>query len=158
MDGKIFHVYRAEGVQEIIGYGSSCYVVAYIHTKKVIHCDLGTRNLLLDDDLNVKLTDFQGVPPSPGGRLGRESDLFALGTTIYDIMVGHEPFPDLDNVDDQEEIEKRYIAGQFPTVDGVLAGDVIRKCWTLAYQSVDECAEELKALEERSQAQSQAEP
>lgn len=27
--------------------------VAYIHTKRVIHCDIGPSNLLLDKDLNV---------------------------------------------------------------------------------------------------------
>lgn len=34
--------------------------VAYIHKKKVLHCDISTRNLLLDKDFNVKLSDFQG--------------------------------------------------------------------------------------------------
>lgn len=41
----------------------SCQVteaIAVIHSKRVIHCDINTQNLLLDIDLNVKLCDFQG--------------------------------------------------------------------------------------------------
>ncbi|KAH8726909.1 kinase-like domain-containing protein, partial [Phaeosphaeriaceae sp. PMI808] len=34
--------------------------IAYIHSKKVIHCDISTRNFLLDENLDVKLSDFQG--------------------------------------------------------------------------------------------------
>jgi serine/threonine protein kinase len=32
--------------------------VAYVYTKRVVHCDIGASNLLLDRDLNVKLYDF----------------------------------------------------------------------------------------------------
>ncbi|KAI9791930.1 MAG: hypothetical protein M1835_008166 [Candelina submexicana] len=141
--------------------------IAYIHTKKVIHCDIGLRNFLLDQNLDVKLSDFQGVYVDPGGVIfngfalenvkaylprpstysDEKSDLFALGTAIYEIMTSHEPFPDLNEFDDEEEIEKRYIEGRFPVVDNVLGGDVIYKCWSLAYEKVDTCVGELIALE-----------
>ena len=64
-------------------------------------------------------------------------------------MTGHEPFPDLDEIDDEEEIERRYIEGRFPVLDDVLAGQIIYKCWSLAYEKVDACVEDLIALEER---------
>ncbi|KAK7177335.1 serine threonine-protein kinase [Paraphaeosphaeria sporulosa] len=125
--------------------------IAYIHTKNVIHCDISTRNFLLDKKLDVKLSDFQGIYidqngtlfnghalenvksylPRPSTRSDAKSDLFALGTAIFEIMVGHEPFPELDELDDEEEIEKRYIKGRFPALDGVLGGQVIHKCWSL---------------------------
>jgi hypothetical protein len=140
--------------------------VAYIHKKNVIHCDVSPRNLLLDKDLNVKLPDFQGeyvdedgvsyngyalennkaYLPRPGTHSDVKSDLFALGTSIYEIMTGHEPFPELDEHNDREEIERRYRIGKFPCVNSVLGGDIIHKCWKGAYESADVCMEELKAL------------
>jgi serine/threonine protein kinase len=142
--------------------------VAYIHTKGVIHCDISTRNFLLDEKLDVKLSDFQGIfvdqdgrrfnryalesaksfLPRPSTRSDESSDLFALGSAMYEIMAGHEPFPELDELDDEEEIERRYIDGRFPALDGVLGGHVIYKCWSLACDHVDACVEELQALED----------
>lgn len=143
---------------------------AYIHTKNVIHCDINTNNLLLDDNLNVKLADFQGIyvdqrgetftglasentksslPRSIPYRSDEKSDLFALGSAIYYIMTGHEPFPDLDPIEDEYEITRRFRHGEFPSLEEVLGGQIIHGCWTLAYKSVDECVEELKALEAR---------
>ncbi|KAF2254208.1 kinase-like protein [Trematosphaeria pertusa] len=143
--------------------------IAYIHTKNVIHCDISTRNFLLDKNLDVKLSDFQGIYvdqngvvfnghalenvksylPRPSTHSNEKSDLFALGSTLYEIMVGYEPFPELDELDDEEEIEKRYADGRFPALDGVMGGHIIHKCWSLAYNQVNECVEELKALEDR---------
>jgi hypothetical protein len=84
--------------------------------------------------------------PRPGNRSNEKSDLFALGMAIYEIMTNHEPFPELDEHRDGDEIEKRYRERHFPSVDNVLGGDVIRKCWILAYQRVDECVEDLKHM------------
>jgi len=34
--------------------------VAHVHSKRVIHCDIQPTNLLLDENLHLKLSDFQG--------------------------------------------------------------------------------------------------
>jgi serine/threonine protein kinase len=140
--------------------------VAYIHTKRVIHCDINVRNILLDEEFNAKRCDFQGeyvdehgshhngyalentkaFLPRSDDHSDEKSDLFALGTAIYEIMTNHEPFPELEAHKDAEEIERRYQEGVFLSVDGILGGDIIRKCWTLAYENVDICVEELKVL------------
>lgn len=149
--------------------------VAYIHEKNVIHCDISTRNFLLDQRQDLKLSDFQGIfvdpkgvtfngfalenaksflPRSPTSIPNKKSDLFALGTAIYEIMTGHEPFPELDenNDEDEVEIEKRYTEQNFPILDGLLENRVIQKCWSLAYETSESCLEELAALEEREKA------
>ena len=143
--------------------------LAHVHAKQVVHCDVSTRNFLLDKSLDVKLSDFQGLCttssgatmyglalenpksflPRPADRSDRISDLFALGTAIYEIVTGHEPYPDLDELDDEEEIEKRYEGGQFPDLDDVLGGQIIQRCWSLAYRNVDSCVEDLADLEKR---------
>jgi serine/threonine protein kinase len=92
---------------------------AYIHTKRVIHCDIGPGNLLLDRDLNVRVSDFQGrllypngtirlngdsaegvkssMPRSDPNDADQKTDIFALGSAIYFIIKGHLPFPELDS-------------------------------------------------------------
>lgn len=142
--------------------------VAYIHTKGVLHCDVGVGNLLLDKDLNIKLCDFQGKILHPDGtvRLDGESaedtkssmprsdpndanqktDIFALGSAIYFIIKGHPPFPELDSRTDMLEIVSRFKSYQFPVLDEELGGVVVRKCWAGKYESADEVVHELKEM------------
>ena len=37
-----------------------------------------------------------------------ETDIFALGSAIYFIMTGHKVFPELDSLEDNEEILSRF--------------------------------------------------
>jgi serine/threonine protein kinase len=136
--------------------------VAFIHSRGVIHCDIHTNNLLLDDNLDVKLSDFQGtykdldgyamestrfcLPREPTTTPNVTTDLFALGSSIYTIMTGFEPYLDLLDT----EVEERYKKRQFPTVDGVIGGEVIQKCWVEAYVSATELLEDLVGLDIRS--------
>ena len=75
----------------------------------VIHGDFTTRNVLLTKELDAKLGDFGGSPldgsrlligvktthQCPGPTLSIHGDLFALGSTIYEIMTGHDPYEEL---------------------------------------------------------------
>jgi hypothetical protein len=64
-------------------------------------------------------------------------------------MTGHEPYPELNAFDDDEEIRRRYECAEFPVTDAILGGDIILKCWTQAYTTCLDCLEDVKALEER---------
>lgn len=113
--------------------------MAYIHSKRTLHCDIRHDNLLLDANLDLKLADFQGqhfsadgdvvldalslestkayLPRKPADHASIRTDLFALGSAIYFIMMGHEVFPDLDKSRDEDEIERRFRApGSFPLI------------------------------------------
>jgi serine/threonine protein kinase len=142
--------------------------VAYVHTKCVLHCNIGVGNLLLDKNLNIKLCDFQGKLLHPDGtiRLDGESaedtkssmprsdpndanqktDIFALGSAIYFIIEGHPPFPELDSRKDTLEIVSRFKSYQFPALDEELGGVVVEKCWAGKYESADEVLRELKDM------------
>jgi serine/threonine protein kinase len=133
--------------------------VGFIHSRGVIHCDIHTNNLLLDDKLDIKLSDFQGtykdldghamestrfcLPRDPSTPPNTTTDLFALGSAIYTIMTGHEPYLDLSD----EEVEERYRKRQFPVVDAITAGEMVRKCWTEAYVSANDLFEDLAGLD-----------
>ncbi|KAK4696948.1 hypothetical protein P7C71_g1056, partial [Lecanoromycetidae sp. Uapishka_2] len=125
--------------------------VAVTHRAGVIHCDINVNNLLLDDTLTVKLCDFQGKLLHPDGTVDkhgfsceniksfmpradpnysdRKTDIFALGSAFYYIMQGHEPFPELDSLNDEEQIERRFASHQFPEMESVLMNSVTHKGW-----------------------------
>lgn len=143
--------------------------VAYIHSKNVLHCDISIGNLLLDADLDVKLIDFQGrllapdgtvlldgqsgngamasMPRSDPNHFDFKTDIFALGTSIYYIMTGQLPFPDLDPVMDDEEIERRFRVGQLPSLEEHRGGVVVWKCWQGSYESAQDVVVDLQNIE-----------
>ena len=141
--------------------------VAVIHEKGVIHCDIKTQNLLLDENLDIKLCDFQGRLGGPDGQVldGRScenpkyfmprddsmhadtmTDIFALGSTIYHILEGHEPFPELDSVEDEVEITARLVAGRYPDLKSENLREVILKCWGAKYISANEVLSDVHRL------------
>jgi len=143
--------------------------VSYIHEKNVIHCDISLRNILLDKNLDLLLADFQGVLKSADGktlldggarehskaympRVGDDvcvkTDLFALGTAIYEIMTGHEVFPELNTWEEgiDEEILSRFENRLFPT-DNHACYHVTEKCWKQQYDSADDVLSDLSLIQ-----------
>jgi len=91
--------------------------LVYAHSKKIIHRDLKPANIMIDEDSNVKITDF-GVAKSSFSQeqltqtdeavgsmiymspeqIGNEDidqrvDIYNLGMMAYEIAVGNPPFP-----------------------------------------------------------------
>lgn len=83
--------------------------VNFIHQKEVIHSDLSARQFLVDERLNIRLSDFGGsslqgseaivmenathfLPRNEDLPNTVQSDIFALGSTIYEILVGQKPY------------------------------------------------------------------
>lgn len=144
--------------------------VAYTHSKRVLHCDIRPRNLLLDKDLNLKLADFQGKHLSDDGEVllngfssepskfscprdlpdyaDIKTDLFALGSTIYFIMMGHDVYPDVSDQDEgsDEEVQRRFRARQFPQ-ESYGCSTITAKCWGQEYNSAREIVQDIEAIE-----------
>ena len=142
--------------------------VAVIHKRRGIHCDIKVPNLLLDVVLDVKLCDFQGRLLGSDGEIESDggssenpkffmprddpthadvrTDIFALGSTIYHIVEGHEPFPELDTFSDEDEITRRFLSGQFPEPAFTPVKDVVYKCWGVHYSSADDVLRDLQRL------------
>ena len=122
-----------------------------LHEHNIIHSDVNPSNFLLDTDLTLKTCDF-GCSSFRGsaatGRSGArfawpkidrkqpnvQEDIFGLGSTIYFIMTGEYPYPELSS----GEVEKCYEAEKFPDLTGVIYGSTIYKCWTAGYNSVQD--------------------
>jgi len=120
-----------------------------LHAANVVHCDFSPRNMLLDQDLEVKVADFgcvsiDGSRTSGGGSVrfylpglnDREliqcdEDLFALGSCIYEVLTGKPPYHDLGT----RQIQDLYSLQQFPDILGLAMRDIIRDCWLFRAQS-----------------------
>ncbi|KAJ5606851.1 hypothetical protein N7537_003470 [Penicillium hordei] len=141
----------------------------FVHSRRVIHCDICLHNILLDDNFDIILADFQGLVISretgltmldgltrecaksymPRENLWAASyrtDLFALGSTIYHLINGHEVFPELDSIDDENTINARFINGEYPNNDYV-AGHIVERCWRGEYASAAEISCEISEIQ-----------
>ena len=145
--------------------------VEHVHSKRVIHCDIQPTNVLVDKSLNVKLADFQGNYLSKDGLVlltggsgepcryfcprddefeaDMKTDLFALGSTIYFIMTGHEVFPDIIGGHGgwDKEVRSRFENDIFP-VDSHACDAITRKCWGRKYGSANEILIDIRAVQQ----------
>jgi len=138
---------------------------AYIHSKSVYHCDFSCRNVFLTDHDVVKIGDFGGagldgnesegveecrydLPLRERGeweeRPYKKRDLFALGSSIYEIMAWKKPFSELDD----GEVEIRFTRDEFPNVSNIACGGIVQKCWEERYERAEQVVDELRAYQE----------
>ncbi|KAI0477927.1 kinase-like protein [Xylariaceae sp. FL0804] len=114
-----------------------------IHDVGIIHSDFTPQNILLAEDLGVRVADFAGS--SLDGRTAEvcasaryisphnefkapkpTDDVFSLGSVMYLIITGMEPYPD---VKDDEEVETLFRNCRYPDTEGLPFGSVIKACW-----------------------------
>ena len=103
-------------IDEAVKVATKCALALdYAHRHGVIHRDLKPRNILLTSDNEVKVGDFglamitgqdaadtlESLPGSPlymspeqilGQEVSAQSDLFALGVVMYELLTGKHPF------------------------------------------------------------------
>lgn len=125
------------------------YTLDFIHSNKVVHGDFNCNNIFLDDALRSKVADFGGssldgselrvmVSAShrgPGVLKSIEGDIFALGSTMYEIMTGQAPYTGRE----EEEIVGLFSKSKFPDTTSLgPIGCTIWNCWQGKYASAHE--------------------
>jgi serine/threonine protein kinase len=74
------------------------------------------------------------MPRDPEQPNSVESDLFALGSILYELMAGKPPYHDKLDI----EIESLYKQEEFPCIESILCGELILRCWRREFKPVDE--------------------
>ncbi len=126
----------------------------YLHTRDVLHRDIKTANILIDEHGRAKLTDFglsktadhkvktilersdaiQWMAPetfSMKGIYSAASDIYSYGMVLWSICTGKKPFEDFP----QEEIIARIIQGKGETIGNNIPLEfqsIIKGCWSPA--------------------------
>lgn len=124
----------------------------HMHKKKILHRDVKTLNVFLDDQLNVKLGDMGvakilstqtnfaktivGTPYYLSPELcedkpyNEKSDVWALGVVLYECCTQRHPF----DADNQGALILKILRGKYPPVSGYSPEmvDIIKRCLTQA--------------------------
>ncbi len=91
----------------------ACKAIAHAHNQSILHKDINPENLVIIDDLHVKLLDFglasfiydnddsvDGAfsylaPEISKGEISTiQSDMYSLGITAFEMVVGKRPYPE----------------------------------------------------------------
>jgi serine/threonine protein kinase len=135
--------------------------VDFVHRKGIIHSDLSARQFLVDRHLNVRIADFGGsslhgseaivmenathfLPRDDESPNTVQSDIFALGSTIYEILVGQKPYEGKSD----EEVQQLFSNMLFPPLEIIKDTtwrSVIQRCWQCQYETTHEILRDISA-------------
>ncbi len=143
--------------------------IKYIHQRGLIHADIKPDNIFYGIDGIVKISDFgistykeslknhskiHGSIPylAPeviqGHNPSIQSDIYALGITLYELIIGELPFKG----ESYEDIAKLHLTSPFPNIKGISSLDddicnIIYKCCYKSpldrYQNIDQIYDDL---------------
>lgn len=133
--------------------------ITYVHSKRVRHADIRLDQWLLDRTFNVRISDFNAsgfdpqpdfglkgkpalglerpshyLPRDPGSDSTVQSDLFALGSSLYELIAGQSPYEELDD----ESIGLLFEKECFPSTERLLLGTIITSCWKREFLSAED--------------------
>ncbi|KAK8585679.1 hypothetical protein V6N13_050652 [Hibiscus sabdariffa] len=143
--------------------------LSYLHSKKIVHRDVKTENLLLDGHKNVKIADF-GVarveawnPCEMTGETGtlgymapevlngkpynRKCDVYSFGICLWEIYCCDMPYPDLSFAEISSAVVQENLRPDIPRCCPSSLANIMRKCWDADPKNRPEMSEVVTMLE-----------
>ena len=134
------------------------YGLKYLHDRGIIHRDLKSLNVLLDNELNAKICDFglakvktqsQSTTTMGGGagtilwmapelfgmraKNTEKTDVYALGMVLYELLTHKLPFADFLDGKKAEYVVPRWLENgerpEMPSYGDRNFKDLIQRCW-----------------------------
>ncbi|KAK8340057.1 hypothetical protein V6Z11_A08G077200 [Gossypium hirsutum] len=125
--------------------------LSYLHSKKIVHRDVKTENMLLDAHRTVKIADF-GVarveaqnPRDMTGETGtlgymapevldgkpynRKCDVYSFGICLWEIYCCDMPYADLSFAEVSSAVVCQNLRPEIPRCCPSSLASIIRKCW-----------------------------
>ncbi|KAF6157365.1 hypothetical protein GIB67_004303 [Kingdonia uniflora] len=125
--------------------------LSYLHSKKIVHRDVKTENMLLDKTRTVKIADF-GVarveaqnPNDMTGETGtlgymapevlngnpynRKCDVYSFGICLWEIYCCDMPYPDLSFSEVTSAVVRQNLRPDIPRCCPSSLANVMKRCW-----------------------------
>lgn len=137
------------------GFGTELFLIfhrlSYLHSKKIVHRDVKTENMLLDKTRTVKIADF-GVarveasnPNDMTGETGtlgymapevlngnpynRKCDVYSFGICLWEIYCCDMPYPDLSFSEVTSAVVRQNLRPEIPRCCPSSLANVMKRCW-----------------------------
>ncbi|GLU08907.1 hypothetical protein SLE2022_257910 [Rubroshorea leprosula] len=143
--------------------------LSYLHSKKIVHRDVKTENMLLDSQRTLKIADF-GVarveaqnPKDMTGETGtlgymapevldgkpynRRCDVYSFGICLWEIYCCDMPYPDLSFADVSSAVVRQNLRPEIPRCCPSSLASIMRKCWDANADKRPEMDEVVRMLE-----------
>nr|AMM42818.1 LRR-RLK [Vernicia fordii] len=143
--------------------------LSYLHSKKIVHRDVKTENMLLDTHRTLKIADF-GVarveaqnPRDMTGETGtlgymapevldgkpynRRCDVYSFGICLWEIYCCDMPYPDLSFADVSSAVVRQNLRPEIPRCCPSSLAGIMRKCWDANPEKRPEMSEVVRMLE-----------
>lgn len=149
----------------------------YAHRQGVIHRDIKPANIILQQDGQIKVTDFGiarittssrtetgiilGTPSymSPeqvaGKKVDGRSDLFSLGVVMYELLSGKKPFQGesitalMYNISNSNYRPLEEISPELPALCYTIVNKLLQKTFTRRFKSAASLQQELQVLQKK---------
>ena len=147
------------------------FVIKYLHSRKIVHCDLKSPNILIDKNYNIKLGDFglsrfigknseniKGKIGTPhwmapeillGGKYEYHSDIFSYGMILWEILTGDIPYNNIDPKKIENLITNEKNIVKVPDYGNLILRKLCKSCINYEPEkrpSIDEILKELKNI------------